>query len=120
MTGVNYLNEDYVRSATCKRYAIDGSSLVTIRQITNPVDFSDKSHWSRSLVRNLEREENIVTQKRKKTRDSQIFDELIRLASKDSGNSLEAVIASVSVAGKCLGPRASEYSQSRQDEVDYH
>jgi hypothetical protein len=67
MTGVNYLNKDSVRSATCKGDAIDALRLFTLREFPSPVDFSDESNWIRILVHNLEREENIAGQRKKAT-----------------------------------------------------
>ena len=54
MKGVNYLNKESVRSATCKGYALDAAKLFTLRGFPSPVNFSDDSNWSRILVHNLE------------------------------------------------------------------
>jgi hypothetical protein len=64
MTGVNCLNKDSVRSATCKGYAIDASILFTLRNLSSQFDFSDESNWTRSSIHNLECEETIARQKK--------------------------------------------------------
>ena len=40
------------------------------------------------------------------------------MAFEASGNSLEVAVTTLAAAGKYLGPRADEYSQSKQDEDD--
>ena len=62
MTGVNYLNKNSVRSATCKGYALDAARLFTLRGYPSPVDFSDPRCWTRIIVNNPEREEDIAKQ----------------------------------------------------------
>ena len=118
MRGVNYLNKESVRSATCKGYALDAAKLFTLRGFPSPVNFSDESNWSRILVHNLEREEDIA--KQRLPLNNEIFAESIRMAKKPGRNSLEAVVANTEAAGKFLGWRSSEYSQPKQDSVDYH
>ena len=63
MTGVNYLNKETVRSATCRGYAIDVGRLFSLRKFPNPVDFNDETNWTKTLVHNLEREEKIACQR---------------------------------------------------------
>jgi hypothetical protein len=118
MTGVNYLNKSSVRSATCKGYALDAARLFTLRGYPSPVDFSDPRCWTRIIVKNLEREEDIARQR--KPLDASIHAEIIRFAREASKDSLEEVVSNVIAAGKFLGWRASEHSQTSQDKVDYH
>ena len=70
--------------------------IITLRQFPSPVNFSDTSNWTSVLVHNLEHEENIA--KQREPLDSQIFAELVRLAFKASGNSLEVVVANLATA----------------------
>ena len=63
MTGVNYLNKETVRSATCRGYAISIGQLFSLRNCPNPVDFDDETNWTRTLVNNIEREENVACQR---------------------------------------------------------
>ena len=118
MKGINYLNKESVRSATCKGYALDAVKLFTLRGFPSPVNFSDDSNWSRILVHNLEREENIA--KQRLPLNNEILAENIRMAKKAGRNSLEAVVANTEAVGKFLGWRSSEYSQTKQDSVDYY
>merc|ERR1712086_1116135 len=118
MTGVNYLNKNSVRSATCKGYALDAARLFTLRNYPSPVDFSDPRCWTRIIVKNLEREEAIARQR--KPLDASIHAEIIRFAREASKDSLEEAVSNVIAAGKFLGWRASEHSQTSQDKVDYH
>ena len=108
MKDVNYLNKKCVWSATCKGYALDAAKLFTLRGFPSPVNFSDDSNWSRILVHNLEREENIA--KQRNPLNNEIFAENIRLVKKAGRNSLEAVVSNTEAAGKYLGWRSSEYS----------
>jgi hypothetical protein len=118
MTGVNYLNKSSVRSATCKGYALDAARLFTLRGYPSPVDFSDPRCWTRIIVNNLEREEDIA--KQRKPLNTSIHAEIIKFAAEANKDSLEEVVSNVIAAGKFLGWRASEHSQTSQDKVDYH
>ena len=55
--------------------------------------------------------------KKRKPIDLHIFTKIIRSSSKAICNSIDVIVANI---GAYLGPRASAYSQSKQDEVDYH
>ena len=66
----------------------------------------------------MEREENIA--KQRKPLNNEIFAKNIRMAKKAGRNSLEVVVANTEAVGKFLGWRLSEYSQPKQDSVDYH
>jgi len=46
--------------------------------------------------------------------------ELIKLANQTGRNSLEAAVADVATNGKASGWRASEHSQTKLQDVDYH
>ena len=106
MKGVNYMNKDCVRSATCKGYALDTARLFTLRGFPSPVDFSDDSNWSRNLVHNLEREENIA--KQRKPLNNEIFAENIHMADKAGRDSLEAVVVNTEAADKYIRWRTSK------------
>ena len=118
MTGVNYRNKKSVRSATCKGYALDAAKLFILRGFPSPVDFDDETNWTRILVHNLEREEDIA--KQRYPLDDKIHAVIMAMSKKAGPNSLVAVVANISNTGRFLGFRSSEYSQSKQDEVDYH
>ena len=118
MTGVNYLNKETVRSATCRGYAISVGQLFSLRNCPNPVDFDDETNWTRTLVNNLEREENVACQRNHLS--DRIHAEVINMASKAGPYSVEAAVADIITSGKSLGLRASEHSQTSSDKVDYH
>ena len=107
MTGVNYLNRASLRSATCKGHALDTSRLFILRNFPSPVDFSDETNWTRTIVHNLEREENIASQR--KPLDNKIHAEIVKQAFTAGKDSLEAAVADVLSNGKATGWRASEH-----------
>ena len=118
MLGVNYWNKSSVRSATCKGYSGAVERLFILRKFSNPVDFSDEGNYTSIIIHNLEREENIANQR--KPLDEKIHAELINLAKQSGPNSLEAAVADISTNGKESGWRASEHSQTKLHEIDYH
>ena len=107
-----------MRSATCKGYAGAVERLFILRQFSNPVDFSDEGNYTKTTVRDLEREENIANQR--KSLDEKNHAELINLAKQSGPNSLEAAVADISTNGKASSWRASEHSQTKLHEIDYH
>ena len=101
MTGVNYLNKETVRSATCRGYAISVGQLFSLRNCPNPVDFDDETNWTRTLVNNLEREENVACQRNPLS--DRIHAEIINMASKAGPYSIKAAVADIISSGKSLG-----------------
>ena len=101
MTGVNYLNKSSLRSATCKGYALAVERLFLLRNFPSPVDFTDETNWTKTIVHNLEREENIACQR--KPLDNKIHAQLITQAKEAGVNSLEASVANVATTGKATG-----------------
>ena len=118
MNGVNYLNNSSLRSATCKGYALAVHKLFGLRNFPSPVSFSDESNWIRTPVHNMEREEDIASQR--KPANDEIHAGLIKQAKKEEFTSLEAVVVDAASGGKASGWRSSEYSQTKPNEVDYH
>ena len=116
MTGVNYLNKSSLRSATCKGYALAVKRLFLLRNVPSPVDFTDETNWTKTIVHNLEREENIACQR--KPLDNKIHAQLITQAKEAGVNSLEASVADVATTGKATGWQASEHSQTKFSAVD--
>jgi hypothetical protein len=112
------LNKESVRSATCRGYAVDAAKLFTLRGFPSPVDFQDETNWTRILVHNLEREEDIAKQRR--PLNALILAEMHAMAQKAGPDSVEAVSCNVTSTGKELGWRSSEHSQAKEDEVSYH
>ena len=118
MKGVKYLNKSSLRSATCKGYALAVHKLFELRNFPSPVNFSDESNWIRKPVHNMEREEDIASQR--KPVNDEIHAGLIKQAKKEDFTSLEAVVVDAASGGKASGWRSSEYSQTKPNEVDYH
>ena len=118
MTGVNYSNKSSVKSATCKDCALDAAKLFTLRAYPSPVNIYDLRCWTRIIVNNLEREEDIS--KQRKPLNAFIHAEIINFATEANKDSLEEVVSNIIAAGKFLGWQASEHSQTSQDKVDYH
>ena len=118
VTGVNYLNKETLRSATCGGYAIDASRLFSLRKFPNPVDFLDETNWTKTLTDNLEREENVACQRN--PLNDMIHAEVINTANMTGPCYLEAAVADITSNGKILGCRASEHSHTSPDKVDYH
>ena len=118
MLGVNYKNLSSMRSATCKGYVLDAGKLFVLRGYPNPIDFTDANNWPSIIVNNLEKEEDIASQR--SPLDDKIFTELLRMSEKAGRDSLEAVVFNCIASGKPTGPRASKYSQTNQDKVDVH
>ena len=118
MTGVNYLNKSSLRLATCKGYALAVERLFLLRNVPSPVDFTDETNWTKTIVHKLEREENVSCQR--KPLDNKIHAQLITQANGSGVNSLEASVAEVVTTGKVTGWRASKHSQTKFSAVDYH
>ena len=108
--GVNYWNKSSVRSATCTGYALAVEKLFTLRNVPSPVNFSDEDNYTKMIIKNLEKEEVIASQR--KPLDKKNHAELIKLANHAGRNSLEAAVADVATNGKASGWRASEHSQT--------
>ena len=111
-TGVNYLNKSSFRSVAFKGHTSNADRLFTLRNYLSRVNFSDPR------FNKLIREENIA--KQRKPLNASIHAEIIKFTTEAKKDSLEEVVSNVIAAGKFLGWRASEHSQTSQDKVDYH
>ena len=118
MTGVNYNNKSVVRSATCQGYAAAVNHLFTLRDFPAPCKFDDKENMIATIIHNLEREEDIATQRSPLT--SEIFAELKRMADATPEDSPENAVFNIVCFGRITGPRASEYAQKTQTKVEQH
>ena len=92
------MNKSSVRSATCKGYALDAARLFILRSYPSPVDFSDPRYWTKIIVHDLEREEDIA--KQRKPLDASVHVKIINFAAKSNKDSLEEVVSNVIAAGK--------------------
>ena len=118
MTGVNYHNKLVLRSVTCEGYAKAVNLLFKLRDYPPPVDLTNLTGCTRTIIHNLDREETIAA--KRSPLDDKIHAELLNFAKKSTVNSLEAVIADIATFGKAAGVRVSEHSQTKSDTVDYH
>jgi hypothetical protein len=62
MSGVNFRNKDYLRSATIQGYATSINLLFRLRGMKAPVDTSDPNNMASILINNLVKEEDIARQ----------------------------------------------------------
>ena len=98
MTGVNYLNKSILRSVTCEGYAEAVNFLFKLRDCPSPVDLSSVTGCTRTIIHNLDREENIAAQR--SPLDERIHAELLNLAKQSTFNPLEAAFADIATSGK--------------------
>jgi hypothetical protein len=75
MSGVNFRNKDFLRSATVQGYATSINSLFRLRSMEAPVDTSDPNNMAGILINNLVKEEDIA--KQCSLLDSNIFAKLL-------------------------------------------
>jgi hypothetical protein len=120
MMGVNYNCKSVLRSATVRGYAVSVDALFLLRDFELPVDISNhkRSTITKTLVHNLEREEGIA--KQRSPLDQKIYLEIVRKAQASKNiNSIDKTLNDITTINRYLGCRASEYAQTKQDEVDY-
>jgi hypothetical protein len=75
MSGVNFRNKDFLRSATVQGYATSINSLFRLRNMEAPMNTSDPNNMAGILINNLVKEEDIARQC--SPLDSNIFAELL-------------------------------------------
>jgi hypothetical protein len=75
ISGVNFRNKDYLRSATVQGYATSINLLFRLRGMKAPVDTSDPNNMAGILINNLVKEEDIARQR--SLLDSNIFAKLL-------------------------------------------
>ena len=97
-------------------YAIAVERHFLLRIFPSPVDFTDETNWTKTIVHNLEREENIACQR--KPLDNIVHAQLIIQAKEAGVNSFEASVADVVFSGNATGWQASKHSQTRLTAVD--
>ena len=120
MMGVNYNNKSVLRSATVRGYAVSVDALFLLRDFALPVNMNNntRSTITKTLVHNLEREENIA--KQRSPLDQKIYLEKVRKAKASKNiNSVDKLLNDVTTINRYLGCQASEYAQTKQDVVDY-
>ena len=101
-------------------YAVSVDVLFLLRNFDLPVDINNtkRSTITKTLVHNLKREEGIA--KQRSPLDQKIYLEIVRRAQVSKNiNSVDKLLNDITTVNRYLGCRASEYAQTKQDEVDY-
>jgi hypothetical protein len=119
MMGVNFTNKRKVRSSTVRGYAEAVNTLFSLRGFSIPANLSNPNNLTAILVKNFEKEENVASQR--SPLDNEIFADLQRRSTANrSPDSVDRLMFNIVALGRIIGPRLSEYAQSKQDEVDMH
>jgi hypothetical protein len=119
MSGVNFKNKDYLRSATIQGYATSINSLFRLQGMKAPVDTSNPNTMAGILINNLIKEDDIGRQR--SPSDSNIFTKLLRkLNVSCSPDSEQRTLFDLVALGRYIGPCVSKYPQIMDKNVDYH
>jgi hypothetical protein len=119
MTGVNFRNKDFLRSATVRGYVSSINSLFKLQDMKPPIDVADPNNISGILINNLVKEEDIARQR--SPLDSAIFAKLLRKSNVScSRDSEQRTLFILVVLGCYIGPGVSKYAQTTDKNVDYH
>jgi len=118
MLGTNWNNKNELRSKTVRGYFNAVNNLFLLRNFPAPVNFDDKQNIAAVIVHNLEREEDIVTQRKPIT--IEMFVEISRHGNAPVASQEAKLLASVTKLAKVFGPRLSKYAQKTVSKVDYH
>ncbi len=107
MTGVNFRNKDFLRSATVQGYTSSINSLFKLQDMKPPIDVADPNNVLGILINNLVKEEDIASQR--SLLDSAIFAKLLRkLNVSCSWDSDQRTLFNLVVLGCYIGPRVSK------------
>jgi len=118
MLGTNWNNKNELRSKTVRGYFNAVNNLFLLRDFSPPVNFDDKQNMAAVIVHNLEREEDIATQRKPITME--MFAEIIKRGNASSASQETKLLASIAKLAKVIGPRSSEYAQKTISKVDCH
>jgi len=118
MLGTNWNNKNELRSKTVRGYFNAVNNLFLLRDFHPPVNFDDKQNMAAVIVHNLEREEDIATQRKPITME--MFAEIIKRGNASSASQETRLLASIAKLAKVLGPRSSKYVQKTMSKVDCH
>ena len=117
--GVNYKDKSGLRSATLIGYGNAVNALFVLRAFQPVVITSDSNNAPGIVIKNLEREEDIASQR--SPLDSAIFAQIQRFSSKSkSQDSEDSLMMDLSCINRVTGSRMSEYSQTKGHTIDYH
>jgi hypothetical protein len=119
MSGVNFRNKDFLRSATMRGYASSINLLFKLRDMKPPVDVTDPNNISGIFINNLVKEEENARQR--SPLDNAIFAELLRRLNVSCSPDLEQrTLFDITAISRYIGLRMSEYAQTTDKIVDYH
>jgi hypothetical protein len=119
MLGTNFLDRLGVRANTVRGYADAVNVLFQKRGFVTPVRWSEAGNIPAVLVDNLAKEEDVASQR--SPLNNRIFAQLhARAAASKSPDSLDNVFFNLLVLARYIGPRSSEYAQTKQSACDYH
>ena len=87
-----------------------------MRNFPSPVDFTDETNWTRTIIFELKTGDTITYQR--KQLDNTIHARIINHANKTAIYVLEAAVAYAVSIGEVIGWQASKHSQTRLTAVD--
>ena len=115
----NYYCLEEVRAGTARGYADAVNVLFQKRGFDTPVKWSVPGNVPAILVANRDKEQNVPAQRN--PLDNKIFAQLhAKAAASANADSVDNVFFDLLVMARYVGPRLSEFAQTKQSEVDYH
>jgi hypothetical protein len=115
----SYYGLEEVRASTARGYADAVKVLFRKRNFAEPVKCSVIGNVPATLVTNLDSEQDVPAQR--SPLDNKIFAQLhAKAAASTSPDSVDNVFFDLLVLARYVGPRSSEYAQTKQSECDYH
>jgi hypothetical protein len=119
MLGTNFKDLDVVRANTVHGYGDAVNILFQKRGFPLPAQWSEAGNVPSILVDNLKKEQDVASQR--SPLDSRIFAQLYAKAdASKSLDSIDNVFFNLLALARYVGPRSSEYAQTKQSECDYH
>ena len=119
MLGTNFNDLDVVRANTVHGYGDAVNILFQKRGFPMPAQWSVAGNIPSILVDNLKKEQDVASQR--SPLDSRIFAQLYAKAeASNSPDSVDNVFFNLLALARYVGPRSSEYAQTKQSECDYH
>lgn len=119
MLGTNFNDKDVLRSMTVRGYADSVNILFQKRGFVMPTRWSEPGNLPATLVENLAKEEVVASQR--SPLDNKIFAQLhAKATASKSPDSLDNLFFNLLVLARYVGPRSSEYAQTKQTACDYH
>ena len=119
MLGTNFYDMEVIRAKTVRGYADAVNTLFQKRGFITPVRWSEVGNIPATLVDNLAKEEDVASQR--SPLDNRIFAQLhAKAVASKSPDSLDNIFFNLLVLARYVGPRSSEYAQTKQSACDYH